>query len=259
MPKRGEGLKAAAEAEKAEAEAAGKEGKKPRSEAPQIWGRTASQEEIALAQGVLERLKDGAQDMGPEGVVDALLQVVDVHPTFKMPDQWPGKGDATLVRATFLDEIGKLMLRGCPKLEVSPTKVVFLWRNKKTWTSGGQTVFSKPMPLGELSRFFASGAIAAVVVNYQMFRIINTRQKLYHLYAALRRFDADGMIQPVQFSGYYDQLQLFGTGTDASDIHLVRAIERGSARQLPFAFSPLSAGDPDAPEGEESDKERRVS
>lgn len=261
-PKKGEGLKETAdrEAEQAEAEAAGAKGKKPVSDAPRIWNRTATQEEIARAEGVLQNLRDEAHDMGPEAVIDALLQIVDVHPDFKVPNQWPGKSDETLVAAPFIAEIGKLMLRGCPKLEVSPSKVVFLWRNKKTWTSGGVTVFTKPVSLGELSTYFAKGAVAAVIANYQMFRIINTRQKNERIYAALRRFDAEGVIQPVQFSGFYDQIQLFGTGTNESDVHLIRAIEQGSRReaQLPFPFPPMSVGDPDG-ESSESPKARRVS
>jgi hypothetical protein len=253
--KRGEGLKAAAEREagEAEAEAAGKEEK-----APRIWDRSPSQEDIVRADAALRELQERAQDMGPEAVIDALLQVVDVHPEMKVPSQWPGESTETLIEAEFIASVGKLLLRGCPKLEASPTKVRWLWRNKKTWTVNGVAVRSEPRKLGELTRFYARGAVAAVVCNYQLFRLLNTRQKIQAIYNALRQLDAEGTIRPPQFSGFFDELQLFGTGTNETDVHLVRAIEKGQGRQLPFEFPPLSVGDPDAP-ADEQEQERRVS
>ncbi|MGE4191690.1 MAG: hypothetical protein AB7G12_17535 [Thermoanaerobaculia bacterium] len=259
---KGDGLKAAAdqEAEKAEADAseAEKKSKKSESDSPQIWGRTANQQEIARAEGVLQNLRNRAQDMGPEAVVDALLQVVDVHPELKVPTQWPGKTEDTLLESPYLEDIGTLLLRGCSRLEISPARVVWLWRNKKTWTKNGVQVRADARKLGEIASFVGRGKVVAIVANYPLFRLLNTRQRIAAIYAALRKVDAEGNVKAPQFIGFFDEIQLFGTGTNESDIHLKRALEQGTKRdaQLPFAFPPMSAGNPEGVQTSEPQKER---
>lgn len=254
---KGDGLKEAAdrEADKAEAEAAAKKGEKK--DTPRIWDRAPSKEDVARAQAALVELNNRAQDMGPDGVVDALLQVVDVLPGYRMPDPWPGKTEEVLRESPFAADIGRFLLRGCSRLEVSPQRLVFLWRNKKTWTQNGVEVRAKAVPLSELSRFFTEGAVAAVICNFQLFRYMTTRQKIAAIYHALRQLDAEGQIRPPQFSGFFDELQLFGTGTNDTDVQLVRAIEQGSQRELPFGVSPLSVPGLDEDAAGEK-KERRV-
>lgn len=212
--------------------------KKAKDGPPQIWDRAPSQEEIVHAEKLLNTLKGSASDMGDEAVIDALVQIVDVHPNFRMPATWPVDAKTTLVEAPILEEIGKLLLRGCPKLEVSPMRVRFLWRNKKTWTVKGVAVHAQAKKLSELSRFYSKGAVAAVVANYQVFRLLNTRQKLRAIYHALRELDAEGTIKPPQFEGFFDEIELFGTGTNQTDAYLARAMERGGARKLPWTEQP---------------------
>jgi len=218
---------------------------------PPVWDRAPSDTEIENAKKVLAHLDANAQDMGPEAVIDALVQIVDVHPDFRMPSSWPDKSEVTLVEAPLLSRIGKLMLRGCPKVEVSPLKVRFLWRNKKTWTKRGVAVHAQAKKLSEVGRFFANGAVAAVVGNFQLFRLLNTRQKLRAIYHSLRELDAEGVIRPPQFEGFFDEITLFGTGTNQTDAHLRRAMERGGERDLPFEEHPSLFDDPEEA-GEES-------
>ena len=255
--KKGETLKDIAEREAAEAEAEvksepGEQGVATQDDAqpekkkdpPKIWDRAPSQEEIAKSDVVLQELEDRAQDMGPAACIDSLLAVVDVHPGMKVPATWPAGAQETLTKADLAERIGKLMLRACPKLEVSPMRVVFLWRNKKTWTKKGEPVRAEAKKLSELSRHFSRGAVAAVVCNYQLFRVLNTRQKLAAIYHALRQLDAEGSIRPPQFSGFFDELELFGTGTHSTDAFLVRAIEAGAQRELPFEESASALEEP---------------
>ena len=219
-------------------------------EPAKVWDRTPSQQEIALAADVLIELRNRAQEMGAEAVIDALLKVVDVHPSFLVPDQWPGDSDEFLLAADLVGEIGRFLCRGCSRIEISPNDVTFLWRNKKTWTKQGVQIRAQGKKLGELASFFSDGGRAVVIANYQLFRILNTRQKIAAIYHALRQLDTDGAIRPNQFEGFFDEVELFGTGTFTTDALLRRAIEHGAQRELPFeeAVDAFTAAEETGPE-----------
>lgn len=201
-----------------------------------VWDRAPSQTDFDLAGEWLSRLEDGAHEMTPDQTVDALVKVVDVHPRFRMPQEWPGESDEVLHGSAILGDIGRFLLRGCrAKLEVSPRDVVFLWRNKKTWTSRGVEVRCKPKALSELERH-QTGAVAAVVANFRLFHHLTTVQKISAVYGALRRLDKKGKVIPPQFEGFFDELHLFGLGTFEADANLARAVELGRGRddELPW-------------------------
>lgn len=201
---------------------------------PDVWNRSPSQIEVALSDDILRDLRDRAQEMGAEATIDGLIKVLDVHPMFRMPTDWPGDKEAVLCESELLGEIGRIMLRGCAKLEISPRSVIFLWKNQKSWTQRGQPVMCQPRSLGEIPRFLSEGAKAAVIGNFQLFRYLNTRQKLAALYNALRALDVEGSLRPNQFEGFFDSLELFGTGTFQTDAMLRRAMDHGAQRELPF-------------------------
>ena len=96
-------------------------------------------------------------------------------------------------------------------------------------------VHAAPKSYGALLSFHSQGFSAAVVVNYQIFKLLNTRKKVRGIYKALRALDKNGVIIPNQFEGFYDELELFGTGTAPEDLHLARAVEVAQQRELPFA------------------------
>ena len=96
-------------------------------------------------------------------------------------------------------------------------------------------VHAAPKSYGALLSFHSQGFSAAVVVNYQIFKLLNTRKKVRGIYKALRALDKNGVIIPNQFEGFYDELELFGTATNAEDQFLARAVEKGLQVALPFA------------------------
>jgi hypothetical protein len=262
---KGESLKAVAEREALEAEAEapangvasepGENGiatQDPETEAKAgAWDRAPSQDEFNLAHDVLTRLRDHAHEMGAEAVIDSLHQLVDVHPQFRMSQTWPGDPEDPIHPSSLLGEIGRFMIRGCPKIEIDPRKVAFFWKNAKTWTSKGVMVLADAKTLPLLGVHLTGGCLAAVVGNYQAFRLLNTRRKLAAIYHALRSVDASGkQVQP-HWAGFFDEIALFGTGTFEQDAHLRRAVELGAQRELPFetaanAFDEMEEVDPDA-------------
>lgn len=271
-PKDGESLKAAAEREAAEAEAEasangvtsepGENGIATQEQDPEakagIWDRAPSKEEFDLAGDVLFRLRDHAHEMGAEAVVDCLMRLVDVHERFRTPASWPGKPEEPLSPSEQIGDIGRFMIRGCNKLSIDARDVLFFWRNKKHWTKNEQVVLVDAVTLPEIGQHLGGGAKVAIRVNYQQWKLINTRRKLSALYHAIRSVNASGTRIAPQWSGFFDELHLFGTGTFESDAHLRRAVELGAQRELPFetaanAFEEMDEIDPDAePAGAEA-------
>lgn len=228
------------EAREAEAQIAAEEAAEVQGDGvDQPWEREPTPEETENAGEVVSVLEAEAEEMGPEGTVDALIQVVDVHADFTVPNTWPGETDEEFREAPVLRRIGVLLAKASPKIEVSPYRVAFLWKNKKSWTRQGVQIRAQGKSLDGLTQFFTDGKVAAVIGNYQHFRLLNTRQKVASVYHALRSFDKDGAVIPNQFEGFFDELELFGTGTFQSDVALASAVSRAQERQLPFQLSLL--------------------
>ncbi|MEE8551426.1 MAG: hypothetical protein V3T08_09265 [Gemmatimonadota bacterium] len=207
-----------------------------KSEAPPIWTRPdVTKKDQANAEQLLHKLRSDAQDMKPEAVIDSLIAVVDVHKELTIPHQWPGEASEEYRHAPTIEAIGLLLCRGCPKIEISGRKVGFLWRNKKTWTKKGANVEAMGKSYGALLAYHSNGFNAAVIVNFQIFRMLNTRQKVRALYKALRCLDENGTVIANQFEGFYDELELFGTGTSPEDHRLATAVVSAQQRELPFA------------------------
>lgn len=169
-----------------------------------------------------------ADILGPDGAVSALLQLIDVHPKFTPPEEWPEAEGVEYSLSDVLSEMGKILLKGCPKLGVKHPRVVFLWRNKEKWVSGGKTVRGKTASFNTRVRTLLSGKVGAVEINFHHFRTLNPLQRIFSLYHELRKLGADGGIQKPDFAGFYDELELFGPRVFRDMVELARVIEVGS-------------------------------
>lgn len=216
------------------------------------FSRVVSPGELELSEDVLSRLRDRAGDMTPEAVVDDLMKVVDVHPTLKMPDVWPGTSEEIYRAAPYLAAIGRVLVRGCRgKIEIPQRDIMFVWRRKKKWQRQGVDVRCHARSLNDLSTYLTEGQTCAVVGNYEHFRFLNTRQRVAAIYHALRSFDTKGKLKPPQFEGWYDELSLFGAGTNEQTANLARAVEHGAKRSLPYEAQATLFGNDDDDEGDD--------
>ena len=204
------------------------------SKAPAIWKRKSTAKERDRAGALVLKLQNEAHDMGAEAVIDALIAVVDTVPEFTVPHQWPGEGSEEYRQSPVIERIGLLLCRGCPKIDISGRRVTFLWRNTKNWTKQGAAVHAAGKSYGALLTHHSGGFMGAVIANYQILRLLNPRQKVRAIYKALRCLDENGTVIPNHFEGFYDELELFGTGTSPEDHRLARAVELASQRELPF-------------------------
>lgn len=201
---------------------------------PEPFVREASETELDLAGDLYLELEGKALDLGAEKAVEMLCRVVDVHTSVCMPVDWPG-GEEPYRESHYLGWIGRILARACPKIEVSPGAVLFWWKNVKSWTKKGVPVraIGRPTTAGE--SFLSEGSKAVVIGSFQMFRIMNTQQRVAAVYHALRALSAEGQVRPPQFSGYFDELSLFGVGTFEDDALLIRAVEAGLQVELPWS------------------------
>lgn len=216
--------------------------------------RQVDKTELGLANDLYSDLQGGANDMLASEAVEKLLRVVDVHKNVCMPMDWPG-GEEKYRESSYLAWIGRILCRASAKIEVPGGQVLFWWKNVKSWTKKGVPVRAIGRSLGGGERFLAGGSTAVVMANYQMFRIMNTQQRVAAIYHALRMLSKEGAVRPPQFEGYFDELELFGVGTFEHDALLIRAVEAGLQTQLPWSnrlqtnmFEAAAASDPDTPD-----------
>lgn len=218
----------------------------------EAFTREAGDSEIEAARQVAFELEARAHTMGDLAVVDALIQIVDIHPDFTIPKAWPGKMTDVHRDSPVLKRIGTILCRGCSQLEVGSTTLLYLWKNKKTWTKDGQPVTTLPQLFNPLTSYLADGAAGAVVGNYQHYRLLNSRQKVAAIYGSLRQISEEGSKLPRHFTGFFDELELFGAGTWEAGAKLQRALEASAGRALPFQVELDfdASGEAEAPESE---------
>lgn len=197
-------------------------------------------EELELADEVVGRLRTSAHDMSPERVVDDLVRVVDVHTAFLTPRSWPGEADETYREAPVVREIGVVLCRGMPNIEIHAADVMFLWKHAKTWTSRGRVIRSKEKSLSSFDRFLTDGQKAAVIVNFELFKTMNPLQKVFSVYQALRRLDAAGKLVPPHFEGFEDELRIFGGRVFRELVTLRTAAEAAKEREQSISAFQLS-------------------
>lgn len=218
--------------------------------APKVFRRDATEGQVEIADSIWSDLQDNAHQMSTELIVDRLVQCVDVLPILTVRG-WQHDAKERYAESPVLERIGKIMLRGCQKLELSPRDVVFYWRNSKTWTKRGVTVLADAKVIPAWARKATDGTKVMVFANHREFRKMNTLQKLKALYHALRGLDADAKRVPPHFEGWVDELEHFGPKTFEQEVRMVNAITRGQEKELPFQLSLLDEPD----EGDEAHAE----
>lgn len=207
--------------------------------APDYVPPDPTREQVKNATSVFQELQSRARDMGAERVIEALLQVVDTHPEFITPMEWPGEKEDEYRESSVVQRIASFLISGCPKIEISPRKVVCLWRQKESWQSKGVTIRSDAKSFSKLTRFLTEGAYATIEVNYNLFRHMNPLQKIFTIYDALRHLDNEGKMRPHDFDGFFDEVELFGPAVFQEMVSMVNALERGKDRALPYQLSLL--------------------
>lgn len=190
-----------------------------------------TQEDLKLADELVSELRTRAQELSAEQVVDKLVRVVDIHPSFLTPMSWPGADDETYRGAPIVGEIAGLLCRGCPHIEIHYRDLIPLWKNADSWKSRGRVIRSKEKSLSKFDRFLSDGAKATVIVNYQLFKTMNPLQKVFTVYQALRRLDRDGKTIPPHFEGFADELWIFGSRVFRELVTLKTAVEKASERE----------------------------
>lgn len=201
--------------------------------------RPATDEEIERARAVLAELQERCQDWTSEQTVDALVQIVDVHPTFTPPDEWQGEDDEEYREAYCVREMVTLLLRGCRTLAISPRKVTCLWRNKAKWTRGGKVVHAGSKSFDTRTQFLTGGVLASIEVNYHDFKALNPLQKVFVVYHALAELDAEGSSIPPDFSGYRHEIEVFGARVFRDMVSMAESVKKGLERAMPHQLSLL--------------------
>lgn len=183
-----------------------------------------------IAGAVLTNLKK-ADILGPERSIEGLLQVVDIVPSMTVPDEWPGDDGQEYHESEMLEIMAGILIKGCSKLTINVGDVVFLWRNKEKWVQGGRTVRGNVKSFPHRVRHLLEGRKACVEINFHHFKTINPLQKVFTVYHELRQLGEDGGIRKPDFTGFYDEFELFGARTFRENMELARVMEIGAQVQ----------------------------
>jgi hypothetical protein len=227
------------EAQEAEAEFTLDTGAPPDEEGgdPVYMPPTPTADDKKNAAEVLKAIK-AADILGSDAAVSGLLQLIDIHPRFTMPEEWPGKEDQEYLESEILTEMSAILIKGCAKLTIDPSRLVLLWRNKEKWTQGGKTVRGNVKSLPDRVRYLLDGKCAVVEMNFHHFKTLNPLQRTFALYHELRQVSADGGKAAPDFSGFYDEMEIFGSRVFREMMELARVIDVGSQvtfqHQLPL-------------------------
>lgn len=184
-----------------------------------------TQDELKLADEVFRELNDDAREMGAERVIDALIQLVDVHKVFVTPELFGNRDDdePKWEGAAVPAEIARLLCRGCPAIEAPFKNLVFYWIDHEKWTSNGQVVDGKVKRFDGFHRYRSEGVKAALIFNYHRWVHMNPRQKIYTVYHLLREIGSDGGTIAPHWRGYFDEPGLFGAGVHKEMVTMARA------------------------------------
>lgn len=169
-----------------------------------------------------------ADILGADAAVSALLQLIDIHPKFTRPQEWPGKEDEEYHESELLQEMALLLHKGCSKrLGIHPRDIVFLWRNKEKWEQGGKTVRGNVKAFPKRVVFLLEGKTASLEMNFHHWKAMNPLQRIFALYHEYRQ-----IAQPTpDFKGYFDELETFGPRVFREMMELQRVLEIGSQVQ----------------------------
>lgn len=194
-------------------------------------------DQVKAAEAVLKELKARAEEYGASGTVEALLQLVDIHPKFVTPDEWTAGEANEYDDAPVVQNIATFLLRGCKKLQGDPKHMTFLFRNKDKWLERGRPKRGQTAKLDTRMQYLTEGVITSVEVNYHHWLTLNPLQKVQTIYHLLRGRDSSGKKVDPDFVGYFDELEVFGLRTFSELLALHRALEAAEMVELPHQLS----------------------
>lgn len=208
-------------------------------EGPEVYvPEPPTPEQEKAAKEVLHALKKGVDGFGAERTVEALLQIVDRITPFTTPESWPAGEEVEYAEAKVVENIATFLARGCPRLTIDPAHVVYLFRNKDKWMEGERPKRGATARFNTRVRSLLKGQRAALEINYHHWLVMNPLQKVQEVYHQLRSLNEDGGRNPVEFSGYLDELEIFGFQSFHEHVRLgvamQRAMEVEHEHQLPL-------------------------
>lgn len=203
---------------------------------------TPTRKQSDAAKRIAKKLEDGV--FNTEETIEGLIGIVDVHPDYCTAAEWPGKAADEYHKAKVIQQIATVLCAGCAPLTLDPRQVVFLFRNKEKWMDGDST------RAGQSSKFdgrtqFLQKRLVCVEINYHHWLTLNPLQKVFRLFHELRSRSVDGSVRRPDFTGYHDELALFGVRVFHETMALAQSVMLGSAVELDHQL-PLFTDDPDA-------------
>lgn len=199
-----------------------------------------TQGELKLADEVFRKLDDRARDMTDLEVVEALIQLVDVHAQFRTPEGLFASTDddaEKFAAASAVAEVARLLCRGCMRIEAPWRKLAFYFIDHERWTKAGRKVHGSVKRFDGFLQHHLEGQVAAVIVNYHLWLTLNPRQKVFHVYNLLRGIGPKGKTVAPDWQGYFEEPGLFGAGVHEEWVTMARAFvhdakDAGSVHQL---------------------------
>lgn len=186
-----------------------------------------TKKQVKTAEKVWDTIQE-ADIIGADNAVSSLIQLIDVHPLFTPPEEWPAAEEAEYCQSELIERMATVLCKGAKKLWVNPDDLVFLWRNKDKWQSGGQTVRGNVARFPTRVRHLLDGKLAAIEINYHHFLTLNPLQRTFTLYHELRQISAEGKLNQPDFGGFYDEIEVFGPRVFREMVELARVVEVGS-------------------------------
>ena len=178
----------------------------------------------------------------PRGVCLELADRIEAGDLEESPetDPWPmGRDDKPVehLRARMAQEIGEELVRRLARFaHLRAYDLDYVYRNKDRWESKGRTVFGKLQKSTGLLRHYARTDFV-VLVNWHAWEMMTPWQKVALVYHELRHADLEGKTQGHDFEGFFDELELFGTGTYEDWNHLASAASAGAAVDVQYHLS----------------------
>lgn len=203
-----------------------------------------SQQEIDLAGDKYLQLQNDAREMGEQSVIDSLIAIVDLHPMLRTPEIFGSneKDREVYHPADNIAEIARFLCRACPRLDVQFNRVVFYYRDHEKWLRHGQRVPGAVKDFDGFQQHHNDGTRHAIIVNYHYFKVMNPRQKIFHVYRLLRSRDRDGAKRAYDFHGFFEEPGLFGAGVHEEMVTMAKAFVRDAPAHAddPYQLSILS-------------------
>lgn len=152
-------------------------------------------------------------------------------------DPWPQDRDGNHVEyvpARLAAAIGLRLIRGINRLgHVLLYDVDYVYRRKDRWESKGRTVFGQlQRPTGLLHHYSQRNYV--VLLNWQAWTAFSPWQQVALVYHELRHSEIDGKTRGHDFEGFFDEIELFGTGTYREWHRLAEAAGSGARVEVQY-------------------------